>query len=112
MTPKQQRIAIITLTVGIELLCLVLRYGFGLDSTRNTASTIGLLTFGVRIHHGYIGAAFLMLTLISHPHVARFKTALRVLGWPLFLSDAIHHFFVLWPIEGTPQFDLFYPDVS
>jgi len=27
----------------------------------------------------------------------------------LFLSDIVHHFLVLWPITGNPEFDLFYP---
>jgi hypothetical protein len=31
------------------------------------------------------------------------------IGLGLFFSDVIHHFLVLWPIEGNPQFDLWYP---
>ena len=34
---------------------------------------------------------------------------LIVIGIALALSDAVHHFLVLWPIVGSPQFDLVYP---
>ena len=34
------------------------------------------------------------------------------IGLGLFFSDLIHHFLVLWPVVGSPQFDFFYPPDS
>ena len=31
------------------------------------------------------------------------------IGGALFASDLIHHFAVLWPVTGSPGFDLRYP---
>lgn len=32
-----------------------------------------------------------------------------VVGVGLLSSDLIHHFLVLWPMTGSPDFDLVYP---
>lgn len=104
-------VQIIILAVALEILTLVLRFGLKLDSTRDTASTIGRLTFGVRIHHGYCGAVIVLVGWsLSQTH-RRLSRILYVVGWALFISDAVHHFLVLWPITGSPQFDLLYPEV-
>lgn len=100
------------LTVLIELICVVLRFGWGLESTHDTASTIGVLTFGIRIHHGYCGLVLLLIawgTWTRYPRLARWGV---ILGMALFLSDMVHHFLVLWPITGSPHFDLVYPPVE
>lgn len=89
----------------IEGVTLAARFGAGLQSTRDTAF-LAKLTFGVRIHHGYLGA----LLLLALP-LARGKSArgwMIVLGLGLLVSDLVHHFLVLWPVTGSPQFDLFY----
>jgi hypothetical protein len=100
---------IILLAVALELLTLVLRFGLQLESTRDTASTIGRLTFGVRIHHGYCGAVLILVAWgLSQTH-RRLSQAGYLWGWALLISDAVHHFLVLWPITGSPQFDFFYP---
>lgn len=97
------------LTAIIELICVILRFGLRLESTRDTASTIGWLTFGIRIHHGYCGLVLIVvasLLLARYPRLARWGL---VIGWALVLSDLIHHFLVLWPLTGSPHFDLTYP---
>jgi hypothetical protein len=35
--------------------------------------------------------------------------AALVLGIALLASDLIHHFAILWPLTGTPEFHLKYP---
>jgi hypothetical protein len=35
-------------------------------------------------------------------------TWVKALAWSLIASDVIHHFAVLWPIEGSPEFDIWY----
>lgn len=98
------------LALVLEGLTLLSRFGLGLQSTRDTAF-IGALTFGVRIHHGYIGAALLLVgwRLGSKP---LWRSLLLIVGGGLLLSDLVHHFAVLWPITGSPQFDLTYPAPS
>ena len=96
-------------TVLIEAVTVFLRFGLRLESTKHTASTVGRLTGGIRIHHGYIGVAALLVAVAvlgRFPGVGRW---LMVIGLSLVLSDLAHHFLVLWPIVGDPQFDLVYP---
>ena len=98
----------ILLTMAMEGLICLMRFGFGLESTRDTASTIGRLTFGIRIHHGYIGLLMMPVAIAlfqRSPVIARY---LLVIGAALILSDLVHHFVVLWPLTGSPHFDLWY----
>lgn len=91
----------------IEGVTAFFRFGLGLESTRDTASTVGRLTGGIRIHHGYLGVLLLLIAW----RWAREGPARRwglVIGWSLVLSDLIHHFVVLWLATGSPQFDLVY----
>ena len=94
-------------TAAIELPTIFLRFGLGLESTKNTGF-IGKLTFGIRIHHGYVGALMVLIALFTTLPPA-YRNALLIIGGGMFLSDMIHHFLVLWPITGSPHFDLVYP---
>ena len=96
-------------TLMIEFITCISRFGIGLQSTRDTASTIGFLTCGMRVHHGYIGIAMICVAALVtrlRPSTTRW---LLVMGMALFLSDMIHHFLVLWPITGSPGFHFVYP---
>ncbi len=97
------------LTALLEGVTVFFRFGLGMEATKATASTTGRLTGGVRVHHGYLGIVAILVAaamLRRRPDVARW---LLVVGVALVLSDAVHHFLVLWPIVGSPQFDLVYP---
>ena len=94
--------------VFFEILTCVLRFGFALESTRDTASTIGRLTLGIRIHHSYIGIACIAVAFWLEQRFPRSSFHLLAIGLGLFISDMIHHFVVLWIITGNPQFDLLY----
>ena len=99
----------ILFTVLIEGVTVCLRFGAGLESSRQTASTVGRLTGGLRIHHGYLGALVILIAAAAvrrRPDLARW---LLVGGIALVASDLVHHFLVLWPIVGSPQFHLLYP---
>ena len=97
------------LTVLFEGITVFNRFGLGLEAARETASTIGRLTGGIRIHHGYIGLALIALAVA----VWRKRPALS--GWTLAVgialvgSDLIHHFVVLRLVVGSSEFDLLYP---
>jgi hypothetical protein len=97
------------LTVLFEGITVLCRFGLNLESTRDTASTVGLITAGIRIHHSYLGfllAGMAFWGLKAKPELARWVLAI---GVALVCSDLIHHFVVLWLITGSPAFDLFYP---
>lgn len=105
---EQDHLWCLMLTVLFEGLTAWLRFGWSLQSTRDTGF-LRTLTLGLRIHHGYLGFFIVLLGWLwwqRHPRTARW---LRRVGVALILSDLIHHFMVLWPITGSPQFDLFYP---
>ena len=96
----------LVLAVLIEAVTIALRFGLSLESTRDTASTIGRFTFGLRIHHGYIG---LFLVPLAWCFPLGLRHILWIIAIGLIVSDLAHHFLVLWPITGSPQFDLVYP---
>jgi len=95
------------LAAVIEAVTVALRFGFGLEATRDTAASVGRLTFGYRIHHGLVGLLILLASAFVSDAV--WKRRLAILGGALALSDAIHHFVILWAVTGSPQFDLVYP---
>ena len=100
-------LCILVLTLLIEHITIFLRFGLHIKSSSLTASVIGKWTFGIRIHHGYIGILLILIAMFFQaPFVSQW---LLITGMSLFLSDVIHHFLVLWPITGRPEFDLFYP---
>ena len=96
----------LALTVAIELVTCVLRFGFGLQAHVD-AAFMASLTFGLRDHHGYFGLAMLVAAAFAWRKPAA-RNALLVLGSALFMSDMIHHFLVLWPLTGSPELHLRY----
>lgn len=101
------------LTTAMESVTCLFRFGFGLESTRDT-TVIARFTGGIRIHHGYVGAVMVLVASKNarcrrHPLL---QSWVRRVGWAMIVSDLIHHFLVLWPITGDPQFDLMYPTVA
>lgn len=108
-TNRQLAIVVVVLTTVFEIFTCILRYGCRLESTRDTASTIGRMTCGLRIHHSYVGAVMILMACWLWDRHRRLAWWGLAIGLGLFFSDVIHHFLVLWPIEGSPQFDLWYP---
>jgi len=110
--PSKPRPAWILLAVGLTIMfeaaTLALRVGAGLQAPMTTAG-LAAFTFGLRIHHGYIG----LLLLASAPFLkSRFPGSydrLSAVGVGFILSDAVHHLVALWALTGCPAFDFFYP---
>jgi len=111
MTTRQARLRAdllwcVGLTLLFEVVSIFFRFGLGLQATRDTRP-LGTYTFGLRIHHGYMG----VLLVFAAPGLRRWpflqRWVLRV-GFALIFSDLVHHFLVLWPITGSPQFDVTY----
>jgi hypothetical protein len=108
MTARRTILWSALLAILVEMVTLLFRFGFGLQATRDTASSVGMLTGGVRIHHGYFGVVLILVAATlwrGKGHAARW---MLVLGIALLASDLIHHFAVLWPLTGTPEFNLTY----
>ena len=93
------------LAIVLEAITVVLRFGFKLESTRDT-TMIGTMTFGLRVHHGYIG---LFLVPLAWCFPLGLRHALWIIAIGLIFSDLVHHFIVLWYFIGDPQFDIIYP---
>ncbi|MEZ6039239.1 MAG: hypothetical protein R3C20_01950 [Planctomycetaceae bacterium] len=108
MKPKELAKQSLIWTLIFEAITCLLRFGAKLESTRDTASTIGRVTMGVRIHHSYIGLAMIPLAMWIENRWPNASRTVLCMAIGLVLSDLIHHFIVLWWITGSPQFDLFY----
>ena len=108
LTVNQIILSSAILTLVIEGVTILLRFGFGLKSSRTTASTIGKVTRGIRIHHGYIGLPLIILAPITWSGWPNVSCWTLIVGISLLCSDLIHHFLVLRLITGDPEFDLFY----
>lgn len=100
---------VLGLTAVVEIFTCVLRFGLRLESTRDTATVLSGITCGLRIHHSYIGGVMVLMAAAIWARKPSVAWWTLVFGLALFFSDMIHHFLVLWPIVGSPQFDLTYP---
>jgi hypothetical protein len=99
-------LAVVACVVVIEIVTCIGRFGFDI-SMKEKEGAITALIFGVRIHHGYVGAFCLLSAFV----ITRFKlkgdfntNLLYIGGWALLISDIIHHFIVLYLIVGKTEF--------
>lgn len=92
------------LTFIIELITVFFRFGLELKA-REATHAVSTLTFGLRIHHGYIGLLVMAASALAGEKLKKYAF---IAGAALFLSDLIHHFVVLKFITGSPEFDIFY----
>jgi len=86
------------------------RFALGRQANRDTPQKLRALTFGLRVHHAYLGVGALLAALAvgsSHHGAAM---CLAVVGIALLASDLVHHFLVLWPMTGDHEFCIFYPE--
>lgn len=97
----------LVLALAIEAFTVWTRFGLGLQSTRDTG-VLASVTFGLRIHHGYLGVV-LALVILCLPVTVGWRNAVLMVAVGLIVSDLAHHFLVLWPITGSPEFHLVYP---
>ncbi len=95
---------ILILTLLIELITVFFRFGLKMKAGESTSALAGI-TFGLRIHHGYIGLLIMIAASFLND---KYKTYAFIIGTAMFLSDVIHHFIVLKLITGSPEFDIFY----
>lgn len=92
----------------METVTCIMRFGLRMESTRDT-SALAAITFNLRIHHSYLGVVGMLIGWFIWRRVnEKLGRWLVIIGIGAFASDMIHHFLVLWPIVGSPQFDFFY----
>lgn len=101
--------ASLLLTVIFEGLTLISRFMLKMESTRDTGF-LQNFTFGIRIHHSYFGLCLLLLIMFKRDLFGKYAKWVIALSIALILSDLIHHFLILWPITGSHDFDLVYPE--
>ncbi|MHC5056898.1 MAG: hypothetical protein ACYTKD_19625 [Planctomycetota bacterium] len=106
LTPLRLSAWALALTVAIEIVTCILRFGCALQAHTETAF-MASITFGFRGHHGFYGLAMLVAAALAWRKLAA-RNALLLVGSALFMSDMIHHFLVLWPLTGSPEFHLRY----
>ena len=106
MSPRAVVLATAALTAAIEIFTCLLRFGLDLTAQEDSA-WLAPVTFGYRDHHGYWGILLVVIAAFAWRRRA-VRNALLVVGGALFLSDVIHHFLVLWPVTGSPEFYLTY----
>ena len=99
---------ILALTILFEGVTCFFRFGLDMQSTKDTGF-LKTLTFGLRIHHGYVGVLMVGVAYLM-PTTSPFRGWVLRVGAALVVSDLVHHFLVLWPITGDPHFDLVYPN--
>jgi len=105
LTPWQAAGIGLLLAFVLEVVTVAMRFGLGLQTTRDTA-WLSPLTLGFRIHHGYFG----VLLLLACPFLrCGPRNALLAVGLALLVSDLVHHFVVLKGVTGDAQFHLRYP---
>lgn len=80
-------------TLLFELVTCIGRFGFGIRSAQ-IAPKYRRYTFGVRIHHGYVGAFALPPAFAVSPDPL-VQAALLAFAGGLILSDLLHHLVVL-----------------
>lgn len=93
------------LALVLEAITCLLRFGADVRATRDTRF-LARYTRRVRVHHGYWGVGLLALAPVAGG--AALDTLL-IWGIGLAVSDALHHFLVLWPLTGSHEFHLRYP---
>ena len=107
-SPRQALLWGLLLAVLIEAFTCVLRFGLGLQSAQD-APWVAYITFGYRVHHGFVGVALIAVAPMW-PRPA-FRNVLIAVGVGLALSDLMHHT-LLWLLTGSAGFDLVYPSRS
>ena len=101
-------IAGLLLALLIEAVTLFCRFRCGLVATRDTRC-LRRFTWGLRVHHGYVGVLMAVVAWGPLAGCSSWKGSFSICSMGLIVSDLVHHFLVLWPLTGSPEFDLVYP---
>jgi hypothetical protein len=95
-------------TIVFEAITILLRFGFNLQANSDLAF-LSSWTGGLRIHHLKFGVLLCVIAFTTGI-APQWYNALMIVGCALIGSDVTHHFLVLWPLTGSHEFNLTYPD--
>jgi len=99
---------ILLLAISIEVLTVFVRFAFKIK-TKDVLIRI-MKHFGwkkvIHFHHGFVGIIIFIVA-----YVYGFNFWMDV-GLGVLISDVIHHFLVLWPIMGSPEFHVIYKNIG
>ena len=96
------------LAISLELLTVFVRFKFKIK-TKDVLIKIMKhfdLKKIVHFHHGFVG---IIIFVIAYFYGLFFWADI---GFGILISDAIHHFLVLWPIMGSPEFHVLYRNIG
>ncbi len=95
---------IIITAVIIEIITIIGRFKFNISTKELWTSLMKHYNrrHWVHMHHVFLGLIIVAISLIVKNNLA------LNLGIGIILSDAIHHFVVLWPLIGSPEFHVIY----
>ncbi|MEK6846875.1 MAG: hypothetical protein AABY16_01775 [Nanoarchaeota archaeon] len=95
---------IIITAVIVEIITIVGRFKFNISTKNFWVSVMRHFNkkHWVHVHHIFLGLIISALALILESNLA------LNLGIGIALSDAVHHFLVLWPLVGSPEFHIMY----
>jgi hypothetical protein len=95
------------LALLIEAVTALLRFGLGMRAA-DYEHLLTRPTFGIRMHHGYLGLAFLaagvLMSVVPRFRINLWRSGLLILGIGLLISDALHHLVVLKLATGGTEF--------
>jgi len=96
------------LAVSIELLTVFVRFKFKLRTKDVLVKIMHHYNWKkvVHFHHGFVGIIIILVAM-----GLGYGFGINI-GWGVLISDVIHHFLVLWPIMGSPEFHVLYKNVG
>ena len=95
---------IIITAVVIEVITIIGRFGFNISTKSLWVKVMKHYNrrHWVHVHHVFIGLLVVAIALIVKNNLV------LNLGLGVIMSDAIHHFIILWPLIGSPEFHIIY----
>ena len=99
---------IIITAVVIEVITIIGRFGFNISTKSLWVKVMKHYNrrHWVHVHHVFIGLLVVAIALIVKNNLV------LNLGLGVIMSDAIHHFIILWPLIGSPEFHIIYKNKS
>lgn len=101
-------LAALLVTVVIEAITILFRFGFNMRANSDLAF-LSYWTGGLRIHHLKLGLLLCMVAFATGT-APYWHNTMIIVGSALVVSDVTHHFLVLWPLTGSHEFNLTYPE--
>jgi len=99
---------ILLLAISIEVVTVFGRFVFKIRTKEILIKIMHYFNWKkiIHFHHGFVG---LIILIVAYIYGLNFWVDV---GIGVLISDAIHHFLVLWPIMGSPEFHVIYKNIK